>query len=285
MAGDGLRSEEELAAAAEMEAGETSKHLGQYQEAAVTKEIQGQVAGDWITLDGRGIRNEDEVTTFSRNTDGKDMAPGRLEQVGTFNEHSGVISFVDQSGQVQIGARTPERLQALQDAGYKRGTMEVPLTGGGEKLANPTLDEKWQVMKREANEQLLERTKREHEEVYRATAEKRGVKAPEGDWLDADGIKVKDLDDKESTVPANSDGRNMTPNRMEQMGRYAENNGHLALVGPDGHIRVAPKTPDRLQALADAGYKRDIFGVPLSDKEKPVDERLEKRWAVMKEAV
>lgn len=93
-----------------------------------------------------------EKSTVDRNTDGYNMAVGRLEKVGFYNSNNGVIAFVDGEGHMRVAPATSDRSQALEEAGYKRGGIWVPFSNG-ELPTDPALREQWEKMREEAHEQ------------------------------------------------------------------------------------------------------------------------------------
>ena len=64
------------------------------------------------------------------NTDGNNFAIDRVQQVGTFGSNNGRIAFVDEKGQMWVGASTPENWEALRNANYHRGGIWVPFSNG-----------------------------------------------------------------------------------------------------------------------------------------------------------
>ena len=76
----------------------------------------------------------------------------REENKMTFDSNNGTIAFIDGDGHLYVAPATADRYQALEGAGYKKGSLGVPLSNG-EKPSDPALLEEWEKMMQEADEQ------------------------------------------------------------------------------------------------------------------------------------
>jgi len=129
----------------------TESHLNYYRAEAEKKQVK-EVAGEWLTVDG--VETEwmgTEKSAVDRNTDGYNMAVGRLEKVGAYDSNNGVIAFVDGEGRMRVAPATSDRFRALEEAGYKRGGIWVPFSNG-ELPTDPALREQWEKMREEARQ-------------------------------------------------------------------------------------------------------------------------------------
>ena len=112
---------------------------------------------DWLMVDGIETHSsqggpEGTKEMVPKNTDGYNIAgQGRLEAVGTYNVNNGVISFVDETGQLYVGPNSEygmaKRQQMLKDAGYtQNGNLGVWLSNG-ELPTDPNIRLKWEAIK------------------------------------------------------------------------------------------------------------------------------------------
>jgi len=200
----------------------------------------------------------------------------------TYASNNGVMAFVDGAGRESVAPYTSDRIQALKDAGYKEGSFWVPLSNS-EEPTNPELRNQWLKMREEGWEQNRKEAMERHLELYRAEAEKKGIKEVTGEWFVADGVEAEHITNGKMTFDKNTDGYSMGVGRLESVGCYASNNGVMAFVDGAGRESVAPYTSDRIQALKDAGYKEGSFWVPLSNSEEPTNPELRNQWLKMRE--
>jgi len=126
-------------------------HLGYFKAEAEKKQIKQEVAGEWLTVDGVEIEMMGTKSIIERNTDGYNMAVGRLEQVGTYDSNNGVIAFVDGEGRMRVAPATSDRYSALRAAGYRRGGIGVPFSNG-DMPTDPALCGQWEKMRDEARQ-------------------------------------------------------------------------------------------------------------------------------------
>lgn len=276
------------------------RDLRAYKEAADSKGIK-EVGGDWLVMDGVQadslvVKEDQEVFsgdsyTTPLNTDGHDMPEGRLESVGTYYSNNSVIAFVDGEGHLRVGPATKERHEALEEAGYVSGFLGVPLSNG-ELPIDPTLRGKWELMVDEGRVKRRQEKISEDLEAYQKAAQEKGIKEVGGDWLTMDGVQSDTLVVKEDqdvfsgnseTTAMNTDGYNRPSERVDSVGTYDENNGVIAFVDGEGHLRVGPATDERHKALQEAGYVPGSLGVPLSNGDLPVDPTIRVRWEGMVE--
>lgn len=91
----------------------------------------------------------------------------REEDRMIYDSNNGVIAFVDGEGRMHVAPATSDRFQALEKAGYKRGSLWVPFSNG-ELPADPVLREQWEKMVEEAREKNLDEKIEEHINYYQS---------------------------------------------------------------------------------------------------------------------
>jgi len=110
-------------------------HLGEYRKEAERKGIKSvsQKEG-FVRVDGVRYKIFGREEEIEPNTDGYNMASGRLEEVGTYYSNNNVLAFVDGEGCIWIGRDNAENLEALRKAGYQRRELSVPFSNGEEPI-------------------------------------------------------------------------------------------------------------------------------------------------------
>jgi len=108
------------------------KHLDEYRREADRKRINPVSKEGFVRVDGARYRIFGREKKIEPNTDGYNMALGRLEEVGTYCSNNNVLAFVDGEGCIWIGRDNAENLEALETAGYQRRELFVPFSNGEE---------------------------------------------------------------------------------------------------------------------------------------------------------
>lgn len=112
---------------------------------------------NWIEVKkGMVFETQDEKPEWQRTVDQTpasetDRWGNHYEQKGMFNSNNGILTFVDIEARQFVAPSTPERMQELEDAGYKEGSMYVPFSNG-QIPAEPELKAKWEKMLSERQE-------------------------------------------------------------------------------------------------------------------------------------
>lgn len=70
-----------------------------------------------------------EKSRIPRNTD-QTIFEERSGQIGTYSGNNGMLAFVDSDGRMNIGYGTKSNVAILEQAGYKRAALHVPLSNG-----------------------------------------------------------------------------------------------------------------------------------------------------------
>lgn len=206
------------------------------------------------------------------------------EVIGTYYQNNGRVSFVDANGTMHVTPFTSEVRELLEEAGYKQGSLYVPLSNG-EQIADPTLAAKWQIMCQEARELHDTKEKQAKARRIKELAEEKGLEElpeevyelslqiPEEGldtiWWGFEKSKVEPID--EYSLP-------------EVMGTYWQNNGKVSYVDSHGRMLVTPFCSEIREHLAEAGYKERSLYVPLSNGEQVADPALAERWTKLCEA-
>jgi hypothetical protein len=127
---------------------------------------------DRIKIDGLSnkelsgeIRRFDPMLEFSYN----DLT----EKVGTYQQHNGVITYVDESGYFYITPLTNKTLQMFKAAGYIESSL-YDMVGNGQSFVDEAVATKWQDLKDRAS---AERDREEEEARVAAELAKRQERA------------------------------------------------------------------------------------------------------------
>jgi len=245
----------------------------QYRAEAERKGIRPVEQGEWLDVDG--VRYQlfaDVESEVDPSTDEENLET-RKRLVGTYDINNSTVAYVREDGRVIVGHATLENIQALENAGYRRGRMWVPFSNG----EVPT-DEKVRQAYLEMRERGLEHNKRvrvkEHLDIYASEAQRKNVReVGEGIWMEVDGIEYTfSRTDRPSQIPSNTDGYNIPSERVQQVGTFDSNNGMIAFVDSRGKLHVGASTKENYEALMKAGYSRGSMWVPFSNGESPTDE-------------
>lgn len=130
-------------------------HLNMFREIAAEKGLKPVDTSNWITVDGikwsKEVDNKSTGTPpitgeVTPNTDGLNIESRRLEEVGTYDINNGIVAFVDAEGQKHVAPATQDRMEALEEANYQKGSMNVPFSNGQEPT-DPNLRKRWEQMR------------------------------------------------------------------------------------------------------------------------------------------
>lgn len=245
--------------------------LEKFSARASERNIKPVKGGDWLDVDGvkhvwanvekGGVHESTDYGNFDR----------RLEQVGTYYSNNSTLAYVDGQGKMHVGHSTHENWKALQEAGYRQGSIWVPFSNG-EIPTDPDIQKQYLELRERGREVNKKRAKEGHLRLYSEKAEQQGLKpVEEGLWMMVDGIEYKGFGNDTGQIEVNTDGYNMPIHRVEQVGTYDSNNGRLAYVDGEGQMWVGASTQQNLDALRNAGYGRGGIWVPFSNGEMPTD--------------
>lgn len=200
------------------------------------------------------------------------------EIMGTYCQNNGKVSFIAANGRMYVTPFTSEVRAMLAEAGYREGSLYVPLSNG-EQIVDPALAAKWDVMKKEADTLYETKEKKAKEERIRRLAEEKGLSTLPQEVYDMSlAIPEEGLEtlwwgfEKSKTTPIDE---NDLP---ECMGCYWQNNGKVSFVDATGRMLVTPFTNEVREQLIEAGYRERSIYVPLSNGEEIVDPTLKERW-------
>lgn len=88
------------------------------------------VLGEWLVIDGIELAYFGQKMNVPTSLGENGISEERQEQIGTYDYNNGVIAFVDREGHLCVGPYSEERISALNQAGYKKGSVHVPLSNG-----------------------------------------------------------------------------------------------------------------------------------------------------------
>lgn len=110
------------------------KHIELYRSVAEKKGIKAVNGGLFVMVDGIEYKYDSNGDAYKTevNSDGCNLNTGRVDQVGSYWENNGKIAFVDELGQVWIGANNDSNITALNEANYQRSSIWVPFSNGEE---------------------------------------------------------------------------------------------------------------------------------------------------------
>ncbi|MFA6042914.1 MAG: hypothetical protein WCV85_05965 [Patescibacteria group bacterium] len=131
------------------------------------KEVKDVVPGDWMQVDSMVVTNDISLgkkdSIVERSNDTNDS--------GKYESNNGVLTYVTPKGEKFVGPRTDAQLQALEDAGYERQGMFVPLSHG-EMPMDPEQRKLWKDMLARGSGQVEKENQEAREKEYRKSAEK-----------------------------------------------------------------------------------------------------------------
>ncbi len=204
------------------------------------------------------------------------------ERLGTWCQNNGRVAFIDSKGDMYVTPYCEEAWKALGDAGYKEGSLYVPLSNG-ESLVDVHLNRRWNAMTNDSREKFNARREQERKERLEKLSKEKGLIELPAALLEIsleipkDGLETTWMGQKpERTFPVSSDFL------IEQaMGTYTQNNGRVAFVTADGRTFVTPFCFEARETLKAAGYKEGSLFVPLSNGEVPVNPAIAAQWQKM----
>lgn len=198
--------------------------------------------------------------------------------MGVYCQNNGKVSFVDSTGKMYVTPFTSEVREMLAAAGYREGSLYVPLSNG-EQIVDETLAAKWNIMKQEADALHETKAAKAKAERIRRLAEEKGLsELPQEVYDMALAIPEEGLEtlwwgfEKSKTTPIDE------ADLQECMGCYWQNNGKVSFIDSTGRMLVTPFCSEIREKLAEAGYKERSIYVPLSNGEEIVDPVLKDRW-------
>jgi len=242
-----------------------------YQAIALERGIRPINGGEWLNVDGvETIWHEDTRERIPANND-PNVLSTRLDRVGRYDYNNGTLAFVDGEGHLRIGHGTSVNVNALEEAGYRRGGMFVPFSNG-EVPTDPRIREHYTELRERGHELSKKEIKERHLKVYKDVAERKKIKPLNGGlWMMVDGIEYRRYSPEAERVDVNTDGYNMAIGRIDQVGTYDSNNGSLAYVDEQGRLWVGASTAENFAVLGNAGYHRGGIWVPFTNGEMPMD--------------
>ncbi len=204
------------------------------------------------------------------------------EHLGTWYQNNGRVVFVDAKGDMYVTPYCEEAWAFLREAGYKEGSLYVPLSNG-ESLVDVHLNRKWSAMTNDAREKFNARREQERKEKLEQLSKEKGLVELPAALLEIsleipkDGIETTWMGQKpERTFPVSGDYS------IEiSMGTFTQNNGKVAFVTSDGRTFVTPFAFEARETLKAAGYKEGSLFVPLSNGEVPVNPEIATQWQKM----
>jgi hypothetical protein len=125
--------------------GREKEMLDRYASIAKDRGIGKQnVSGVWLNCDNISYKTLDgEAHSF----EGKGNED-RSKLIGKYCTNNGIITFVDEEGDRYIGPQTPDRIKALESAGYEKSGFMVPFSNG-ERAVNRVYQHKFNKLMEE----------------------------------------------------------------------------------------------------------------------------------------
>ena len=204
------------------------------------------------------------------------------DHLGTWYQNNGRLVFIDSKGEMYVSPYCEELRVILGAAGYKEGSLYVPLSNG-ESLVDFRLKKKWDSMTLDAREKFNARRAQERKERLEKVSKEKGIVELPKALLEIsleipqDGLETSWMGEApERTYPVSGDY-----SVEEAMGTYTQNNGRVAYVTADGKTYVTPFCFEARETLKAAGYKEGSLYVPLSNGEVPVNPEVAEHWKKM----
>jgi hypothetical protein len=202
------------------------------------------------------------------------------EHLGTWYQNNGRVVFIDAKGEMYVTPYCEEIRALLSSAGYKEGSLYVPLSNG-ESLVDFRLKKKWETMTTDARELFNERITKERLRKCAALAESKYIgKLPQE-------VYEMSLEIPETGIPTSFMGQAgiatpVSDYKLEELlGLYCQNNGRVVFVDDCGKTYVTPFCPEVRALLAEAGYHEGSIYVPLSNGEEIQDPEINAKWHEM----
>ena len=204
------------------------------------------------------------------------------ERLGTYCQNNGRVAFIDAKGDTYVTPYCEEVRAILSAAGYREGSIYVPLSNG-ESLVDFRLNKRWTEMSKDSREKFEARREQERLNRLAQLAKERGiVELPQALIeisleIPESGLETSWMGQKpERTYPVNDDY-----SIERTLGTYTQNNGRVSFVTPDGKTYVTPFCFEARETLKAAGYTEGSLYVPLSNGEVPTDPEVASHWQKM----
>lgn len=204
------------------------------------------------------------------------------EHLGTYTQNNGRVVFIDTKGEMYVTPYCEEIRAALTSAGYKEGSLFVPLSNG-ETPVDFHIKKKWDSMSTDSREKFEARRNQERKERLEKLSKEKGlVELPKALLeisleIPSEGLETSWMGQKpERTFPVSGDY-----SVEEAMGTYTQNNGRVVFVDVSGKTYVTPFCYEARETLKAAGYKEGSLYVPLSNGEVPINPEVAAHWQKM----
>jgi len=129
------------------------------------KEIKDIVPGDWMNVDNMEVVDPDGSNEYTVDQS------NNSEEAGKYDSNNSVIVFVTPNGEKFVGPQTEAQLKALEEAGYERSSMGVPMSNGEEPKDERQRD-LWRVMIARGFDQVKKENEKGRKAEFREAAGK-----------------------------------------------------------------------------------------------------------------
>src|SRR3989339_1698995 len=112
---------------------------------AELRQIHPATIEDYIIADGLetlGPNEHDKAMLKAPSADSPADIWERAEKIGLFQDNNGVITYINEKGQICIARSTKKNYDALTQAGYVSETT-CDVVGNGQSFKDPGIQEKW----------------------------------------------------------------------------------------------------------------------------------------------
>lgn len=198
--------------------------------------------------------------------------------LGTFDQNNGRVAFVDDKGNTYVTPYCHEIRAILRAAGYKEGSLYVPLSNG-EEIMDPNTKERWTKLCLGARELSDKRMVEERKVRIAEIARRKGLASLPDDAyrlvfeIPQNGIDTVWYDESHHITTPVSDF-----DLENAIGTYEQNNDRVVFVDDKGRTFVTPFCSEIRSLLQRSGYREGSLYVPLSNGEVPSDEIQALRW-------
>jgi hypothetical protein len=203
------------------------------------------------------------------------------EHLGKYCQNNGRVVFVDEQGKTWVTPFCFEVSSMLRDAGYREGSIFVPLSNG-EEIKDPVIAQRWESLCTEARKNLDARMEQRKQDKIKDVASKKDLKdIPDSLYVvtvrvPEEGLENTWLGEKREPV------RPIPDYKFEElMGCYCTNNGRIIFVDKTGATHISPYAYEVAAILEACGYTRKDMFVPMSNGEEFVDPALAAKWEAM----
>lgn len=191
---------------------------------------------------------------------------------GTYCQNNGKIAFITGEGEFRVVPYASGFAEAFAAAGYKDGSLFVPLSNG-EVPVDAKMRTEWDRIRERVDEiREVEHVERVRER-YREAAMIAGIKpgaAAQGDFWNTDHVPYRYT--TQGAVRTNPGPVESVESRVGQVGAYCSNNGLIAFVDESGSCYIGALTSENRDILKSHGYREDFVYVPFSNGECPVSQ-------------